>query len=60
MKTYEEKLSEIKLECEAFQQQITRRLDDLVYEQKSYLIASNLSRVVLRLNQFIEQLNENE
>jgi len=61
MKNYEEKLSEIKYDCEMFQEIIIEKLDNLVNELilTDFKKASKLSYVKDRLNLFINELNEN-
>jgi hypothetical protein len=61
MKMYEEKLNEIELHSEIFQEFISEKIDNLVNETSltNFPKASKLSYVKDRLNLFINELNEN-
>lgn len=60
--TNQEKLNEIKVDCEMFQEIITYKLDNLVNELilSDFKKASKLSYVKDKLNDFINFLNEND
>lgn len=60
--THQEKLNEIKVDCEMFQEIITDKLDNLVNELSliDFKKASKLSYVKDKLNDFINFLNEND
>lgn len=60
--TNQEKLKEIKVDCEMFQEIIIEKLDNLVNELSvvDFQKASKLSFAKDKLNDFINFLNENE
>ena len=58
--THQEKLNEIKVDCEMFQEIIIEKLDNLVNSMDDFKKASKLSFAKDRLNDFINFLNEND
>ena len=58
--TNQEKLNEIKVDCEMFQEIIIDKIDDLVNSIQDFKTASKLSFAKDKLNDFVNFLNENQ